>query len=165
MAKVYRVTDRIKVQIDDVTFEISPLTVMQKADIKGLVKRQGGEVVSGGDQMVREAIRQSVKSVSGLVCVNGEPYVLAFKDGVLTDEAVDDLSNIPSVSEKLVVTVGAHVGDTMAAITDAQKKIATAKSEFLDEMKSVKDKHQRIKLEAEWDKAVIDKYEGIQVFF
>jgi len=102
MAKVFKKDDRIKVQIEDVTFWLAPLTYEQKKQIMSPMTRKDTTQLDGGMEMIKQAVKMSVKKAEGLEDDNGV-YQLRFdeKTGYMTDECVDDLANIPSIGKKL----------------------------------------------------------------
>lgn len=94
MSKIYRVTDRVKVKIDDITISVSPLSKEQKRQLMSLMmKAQTGDL-SSAQQSLEEAIKFSVKSISGVTDGNDEPYALEFQDGALSEACVNDLLNM-----------------------------------------------------------------------
>jgi hypothetical protein len=100
MVKLYKTTDRVSVKIDELEFKISPLTFEQKANIQSeLISGDPIGIVKGA----RLAIKYSVKGVSGIVDANDQAYELAFENGELTDECVDDLLNVDQESKLSLV--------------------------------------------------------------
>lgn len=94
MSKIYRTTDRVKVQIDDIVISISPLSKEQKRQLMSLMmKAQTGDLTSAQTSL-EEAIKFSVKGISGVLDGNDEPYSLNFENNVLTEECVNDLLNM-----------------------------------------------------------------------
>lgn len=100
MSVVYRVNDKFDIKIGEVVFSISPLNYKVKADMQSLViagKPMDAAVL---------ALKNSVKSVSGLKLPNGSEYSLEFKDnGELEDACIDDLLNIPESSKLNVIAI------------------------------------------------------------
>ncbi len=97
MAKIYRVTDRIRVKIGDITFDLSPLTSLQKADIMSAAMSNGAK---GLQESTRLALKYSVKRVEGLETLDDVPYQVELENGVLKDACIDELLNI-EISENL----------------------------------------------------------------
>ncbi len=111
MARVYKTSERIEVQIEDVTFWIKPLTFDEKKEVVSSTKREGGSVFADKYVIVKTALKKSVKKAKGLESEDGE-YELKFDDnGELKDSCIDDLANIPSIGPKLVMIAGANAGD------------------------------------------------------
>lgn len=89
MAKIYRLSDRIKLKIDDLIVIISPLSIHQKASVEEVASSAG--LIKG----TIEAIRYSVKDISGLKDSEGNDYELQYdENGNLSDESLNDLFNI-----------------------------------------------------------------------
>lgn len=101
MGKVYRLTDRIKIKIDDIIVTISPLSIHQKTEIqsamwKGRTEKNFEEATKG----VMLSIKYAVKGISGLTDLSGQEYKLEFQDGVLSDQSLDDVFNL-GLTDKL----------------------------------------------------------------
>jgi len=92
---VYETTDKVKVEVDGLVFELSPLSFLTKAKIQTQVVQ--------GDALTAAvtAIKSGIKSVSGLKRKDGSSYSLTLENDTLTDKCVDDLTNIPH-SQKLI---------------------------------------------------------------
>lgn len=92
MAKIYKTTDRIGIKLAGVELRLSPLTFDQKAEIQAMA-------VSGDFKKSLEAaklaVKYSVKEVTGLEYTDGSAFEAKFENGVLTEESVDELMNIP----------------------------------------------------------------------
>lgn len=110
-SRIYRVTDRLVYQVNELTVEFSPMSLHHKEIVRPImnsamkiriVKDSKGNDTQLIDQdvaimttAVEKALKFSVKSISGLFDADDEPYELSFdKDGNLTDECVSDLMNI-----------------------------------------------------------------------
>ena len=89
--KVYKTTDKIKITVDDLTVEISPLTYEVKSEIQANILN-GGQM--GIVNAAKSAIKHGLKSITGLENPDGTPYVLEFENGALTESCVDDILNI-----------------------------------------------------------------------
>jgi hypothetical protein len=101
MGKVYRLSDRIKIKIDDIIVTISPLSIHQKTEIqsamwKGRTEKNFEEATKG----VMLSIKYAVKGISGLTDLSGQEYKLEFQDGVLSDQSLDDVFNL-GLTDKL----------------------------------------------------------------
>lgn len=101
MGKVYRLSDRIKIKIDDIIVTISPLSIHQKTEIqsamwKGRTEKNFEEATKG----VTLSIKYAVKGISGLTDLSGQEYKLEFQDGVLSDQSLDDVFNL-GLTDKL----------------------------------------------------------------
>jgi hypothetical protein len=95
MTKIYRTTDRVKVNVEGITFSISPLSYIQKSEIQAKLYK----AVTDQDMMAAQdaavlSIKYAVKSVKGLFDGNDEPYQLELEDNQLTQQCIDDLLNI-----------------------------------------------------------------------
>lgn len=96
MAKIYRLSDRIKLKVDDLVVTIGPLSIHQKSSVEGLASSAGVLKAS------LLAMKYGIEDISGLIDKDGLEYKLPLdENGNLTDEAIDDLFNMES-SYKLV---------------------------------------------------------------
>lgn len=89
MAKIYRMSDRIKLKVDDITVIIGPLSIHQKASIEEVATS------SGLLKATMEAMRYAIKDIQGLSDSDGNEYKPKRDDsGYLTEEALDDIFNL-----------------------------------------------------------------------
>lgn len=99
MSKIYRTNDRIKVEVDGLVVEISPLSLHQKMDIESdILKGDTKSAMLGASK----AVKYSVKSISGVKLDDGSEYELDLENGVLSDSCIDDLFNLPE-TEKITL--------------------------------------------------------------
>jgi hypothetical protein len=109
MGKVYRLTDRININIDDILVTISPLSIHQKTEIqsamwKGRTEKNFEEATRG----VMLSIKYAVKGISGLTDSSGKEYKLEFENGVVSDQSMDDIFNL-GLTDKLSMVCAALV--------------------------------------------------------
>ena len=89
---IYRLTDRIPIQIGEIRFWVSPLSYEQKIRLSELTKLKGGKEVIDQPRVVAHCLKFSLKEVEGLTLADGSPYVLEFDpDGSLSDASVSEL--------------------------------------------------------------------------
>jgi len=101
---IYKTSDKISVNIDGIDIKISPLTHAQKTQLQShMMKAVAGDMEAAMDS-VRLSISFSLKDIKGITFMDedGEEreYKLQFEDGLLTDECIDDMLNMP-ISGKL----------------------------------------------------------------
>ncbi len=96
MARIYKLSDRIKYKVGEIEIEISPLSFEDKN-----ILQQMGIKISKGDysqilESTKHAIKSSVKSVKGLYDENGAEYKVQFDSSgkKLTDECSEELLNM-----------------------------------------------------------------------
>ena len=99
MAKIYRKTDRVKVQIksgeDTITLHLAPLSQHEKSEIQALMmKSMATKDPASATEGIRKSLQYSLKKVEGIEDSNGEPYNLEFNDGLIKQECIDDLMNM-----------------------------------------------------------------------
>jgi hypothetical protein len=103
MAKIYRATDTIPLEIDGLVVNISPLTFEQKMDIQA-------EVLKGDTQSAMKAaaraVKYAVKSIKGIENQDGSNYQVELENGRLTDACWDDLQNIEQAQKLIMVCLG-----------------------------------------------------------
>lgn len=99
MAKIYRTTDIIHLNVDGIKFGVSPLTFEQKMEIQT-------QMLSGKptDAMkaAAVAVKCALKKIEGIQDSSGNPYELQFENGCITDQCWDDLQNMAQ-SQKLTM--------------------------------------------------------------
>lgn len=97
MAKIYRITDRIRLQIGDIVCSIAPLTYHQKADVFAMMtEAQRNNDIVKLNQAVYKTIQFSLKDIHGVEDSDGKPYQLQFDGELLSDECLDDLLRMES---------------------------------------------------------------------
>lgn len=104
MARIYKLSDKIKYNVGDISFEISPLNVHDKATLHSfMAKGQEGDLNSlmlGS----AEAIKMGIKSITGIENEDGSPYMLQFdSNNRLTDECVADLMNLKECNQLITL--------------------------------------------------------------
>lgn len=101
MAVVYRLKDRIKVKIDDISIKVAPLSYLQKMEVQEKMTKAVNESdMKYAMEGTILAIKYAVKAVSGLKNADGSDYELTFDEGMLSQESIDDLLNL-QYSQKL----------------------------------------------------------------
>jgi TPP-dependent 2-oxoacid decarboxylase len=99
MAKIFKTTDTIILQIGDVTVGINPLTFEQKMKVQAEVMKG----TSGAMRGAALACRFALKKLSGVENQDGSSYVLEHEDNVLTEKCWDDLQNLQETQKLITV--------------------------------------------------------------
>jgi len=94
MAKILRLSDRIKLTIDEVVFTIAPLNHFQKITLAGCVSSDGGNDRLDLPKAQALYVKYAVKDVDGLEGYEGEKYELEFDNDELTDNCVSELLSL-----------------------------------------------------------------------
>lgn len=103
MARIYRLSDRIKVKIDDITVTVSPLSNHQKAEIQThLLGLHRGDIHAATKGMLL-SMKYAVKDIKGLEDSDGEYKCQFDNDGNLSDETLEDLYNLENSVKLLQV--------------------------------------------------------------
>jgi len=86
--KIYKLTDKINIKIDDIDVAISPLSTVQKAEVQALMMEtlENPKNILPSMKAMNLCVKYAVKSIKG---VEG----LKFEDGCLTDDSVEALGN------------------------------------------------------------------------
>jgi hypothetical protein len=96
MAKIYRMSDRIKLKVDDLEVTIGPLSIHQKASV---------EEIASSASLIKaslEAMKYAIKDIKGLEDKDGKEYKIERdEEGYLTEDALNDIFNLEN-SYKLV---------------------------------------------------------------
>lgn len=103
-AKIYRVTDRIRIKIGDIVAIISPMSLETKSEIQAMMLegQKAGDIIKLNNAMML-ALRKCLKGVEGLTDANDNTYELQFKDGMVAESCLDDLTNMQFSPELLKV--------------------------------------------------------------
>lgn len=91
MAKIYRTTDIIKLEIGGLVVGISPLSFEQKMNVQAEILK--GDAL-GPMRGASLAVKYALKSIEGIEDQDGKPYQLQFENDKLSDSCWDDLQNI-----------------------------------------------------------------------
>ena len=104
MKKIYKRSDRIAVQIDDITVRLAPLTFDQKNEIQqSMLDGRSKNDLAALSKGITLAMKYSLRGIEGVQDSDGQPYKLALDEaGNLTDSCIDDLLNLES-KEKLTL--------------------------------------------------------------
>lgn len=94
MAIVYPIDHLVKIRIKDVTFHVRPLTGNEKIEITAMMTKQEGTLIENLAKTTYYMMRIMIKEVEGLQTPNGKKWSLRFKDAKITDECLDELTNI-----------------------------------------------------------------------
>jgi len=99
MAKILRLSDRIKLTIGEVVFTLAPLNHFQKIELANCTTVKNGE--DHYDLLRAQAlyIKYSIKGIDGLECYDGEKYELEFMNDELTDECVSEILSLEQRSK------------------------------------------------------------------
>jgi len=103
--KIFKTTDEIAIKIDDVTVIVSPLNYEQKVEIQEfmlLAAKGDTEGIKAGMTGARLAVKYAVKRVENVTNVDGTEYKVKLKNGVLSDETVNELCNC-EITDKLYI--------------------------------------------------------------
>ena len=76
----------VRVQIDDATFTITPLSAQQRQEITQYKKTKSGEPQVDHNAMACLALKHGLKEARGLKLLDGSDFKLKFEDGKLCDE-------------------------------------------------------------------------------
>ena len=122
--KIYRLSDRIPLLIDDITVTISPLSFQEKTEIQSLMLSATDDPMK---TMVaaRLAIKYAVKDIQGLSYADGTDFAIVSENGTMSDNSVDELLNIP-LSHKLIAVCSQLIAGIPSGFSDpvTGKKLA-----------------------------------------
>jgi hypothetical protein len=120
--KVYGPKDRIKVKLispdkETLGFILSPLTAKQKGEVAACMSMKAGEAMQDRWEMVRLALKYSLKCIEGIEDADGNAIVLALgEDGGLTEESMDTVMNIPDMELAYTAALQLAAGATNGTI-------------------------------------------------
>ncbi len=122
MMKILKNTDRVKIDIGDVTISISPLSFNQKTEIqKYMIEAASGKIESGM-KGAKLAIQYAVKSIDGVEDVDGNKYELELDNDILTDECIEELLNSEINNELSLICINLLSGIPKEFIDPATNK-------------------------------------------
>lgn len=103
MSKILRMSDRLHLKIDDITFVIAPLNYFRKQELASCTKIVKGE--EHFDLVKSQAlyIKYALKEVIGLKNYDDSDYELEFEGDCLTDDCVSEILNLEQ-REKLNIS-------------------------------------------------------------
>lgn len=112
MAKIYKLSDRKKIQIDDITISVAPLSLDNKSKAMAmLTEGQKTQNIVLLNEAIYYVVQCSLKSLEGVTDSNDEQYKLAFDtEGILTKECLQDLTNM-DLTQKLLTVCGQLLTD------------------------------------------------------
>lgn len=114
MAKVYKQSDRKIIKIDDLTVTVGPLSKDNKEKaIAMLTEGQKTQSINLLNEAIFFTLRACVKKLEGAMDADDNPYQLAFENGLMTEECLQDLTNMES-SAKLLAVCGILLHDFTA---------------------------------------------------
>lgn len=104
--KIKKTTDKIKLEIDEITVFFSPLTYSQKQEVLTIMNKahKDNDLMSLNDGITL-ALRYSLKEIKGLTEEDGSTYQLKIQDGTVTEDCINDILNL-SVSSKMQQIAG-----------------------------------------------------------
>jgi len=98
MAKIYRRTDRITVQVDDITVKLAPLSLSQRMELQAYFTSGDLKEMMKG---TKEVLKMTLKDMQGVEDSDGKKYELEFEDGSITEDCCEDIFNLEH-SQKLL---------------------------------------------------------------
>lgn len=95
MTIIYRKSDLVDIEIDDLTFKIKPLSYMERVDIMSTLSNEGGKVIENAAKATFLTMKYGIKKVSGAKLADGTDYEIGLDaDGNISEESIDDLLNL-----------------------------------------------------------------------
>lgn len=110
---VYKMSDRIPIEIGEVKFWVSPLSYGQKMELASCSSTVSGEQKIDGQKFATLLMKFSIKEVEGITNFDGTPYVISFdKDGTLSQDSLDELLQIEQSAS--VLKAATHLFTSMS---------------------------------------------------
>ncbi len=116
--KIYKLSDRIKIKINEVTVSISPLSFQQKSEIQGHMLEAAKGDLARGMEGARLAIKYAIKDIEGFEDSEGEKYKLEMENNILSDEDSENLLNT-EMSNEIASVCLAFLSSVPSEIIDA----------------------------------------------
>lgn len=108
--KIYKLTDRLKVKINDVEVALAPLTYAQKSEIQSYMMKAAKGDIDAGMAGARLAISYSLKDVKGIENCDGSEYKLDMENNVISNDCMEELLNSEMSNELTLIAVQMLVG-------------------------------------------------------
>lgn len=116
----------IKVEIDDATFWLSPLTSQQRQDLMVFKTVKSGEAQVDTYEMSKRALKYGLKKAKGLRLPDGSEFKLRFEDDGLCDEhcslLVDASVVVHTLALKLAQGISLETGPGVKVTYEGTKK-------------------------------------------
>jgi hypothetical protein len=96
----------VPIEIDGVTFSFRPLSMGEKTELMGELEKD--KSTGALMQWTRAVVCRSLRDVRGLTNEDGSEYRPAFDGDRLSNEAMDDMMNLP-ISEKIMLVGGLFI--------------------------------------------------------
>ncbi len=121
MARIYKRSDRIVVQIDDVTVKLAPLSLDQKTEIQQalLMAKAKGDLKELTKAIVL-AVKYSLKDIRGVQDEDGE-YKLRMDGDVVADDCLEEIMNL-DMHKKLTMVTMSMLAGVPKVFTDEENK-------------------------------------------
>lgn len=101
MAKVYRQTDRVTVELHDLTLKLKPLSFSEKMEIQREASKMSNEAML---EAVKLTLKYSLKDIKGLEYDDGEEFELSYDDNShLSEESIETILNMEHTATLLTV--------------------------------------------------------------
>ncbi len=104
--KVYKLTDKISLKIDEIEIKFSPLSYQQKQEVLSVMTeaQKEGSVAKMNDGIIL-ALKYSLKSVSGLKNDDETDYQITFENEMVSQDSIETILNLP-MSSKMQTIAG-----------------------------------------------------------
>jgi len=83
--KILRMSDRIKIEMGEITVKVSPIDHAAKLEISN---------VNDNYEKARLIMKLSLKEISGIECHDGTKYELKFENGKLSDDCANEITDL-----------------------------------------------------------------------
>lgn len=109
MITLYLPDERIPFQVGDLTFELTQLTEGQKLNLISLLS-EAEKSPEAGMKAAKQALKYSVKGVSGIKLSDGSEFQVELENGVLTDRSASALMNLRGIGKIQALCLGFLTG-------------------------------------------------------
>jgi hypothetical protein len=103
---VRKTTQSVPVEIDGVTFMFRPLSMAEKTELMSSLDRDNSP--SALLAWTKSVIARSLRDIRGLTNEDGTDYRATFDGGMLSNESMDDLLNLP-IADKIMLVGGLFI--------------------------------------------------------
>lgn len=125
--KILRLKDRLKITVGDVKFWISPINAIQKKEIAGCTKMQGGKETFDLFAAQMLYLKYGLKKIEGIKDYNDKDYELEFDGDYLSDESVSEIMTLECSPKFLEAAWSVFNGITGEKIEGAKVEVEPGK--------------------------------------
>ncbi len=106
--KIFKLSDRIKIKINEVVLVVSPLSMTQKIEVQQFLAKSAATPtdVQSSINGAKLAMKYAIKAIEGVELSDGSKYELELENNEITDECLEELLNSEIANEITLTSIG-----------------------------------------------------------